>query len=168
MQPQRIFIAGATGVLGRRLVPLLVEKGYHVICMTRTPFKRAMLEQLRATPSVADALDATAVVRAIIEAEPDVAVHQLTDLSYPVSMRNLENTFARNARLRSEGTDNLLSAGRAAGVRRFVAQCWAGFVFVDGPPRQRVSEDEPLGAVPHPTFRRALAADRHLEHVVTG
>ncbi|HEU5209788.1 MAG TPA: NAD-dependent epimerase/dehydratase family protein [Longimicrobiales bacterium] len=168
MQSQRIFIAGATGVLGRRLVRLLTERGHQVTGMTRTASKRGMLEQLGATPVVADALDASAVGTAISEAEPDVVVHQLTDLAHLRSMRNFDRSFAGNARLRREGTDILLSASRAAGVRRFVAQCYGGFLFPEGGTRADVGEDDPLDPAPHPTFRAALAADRHLERVVTG
>jgi NADPH:quinone reductase-like Zn-dependent oxidoreductase len=101
----KIFLAGATGVLGRRLVPLLVGRGHEVTGLTRAPAKRALLEQLGAWPVVADALDAEAVGRAISEAEPDVVVHQLTDLSELKSVRNFRRSFAGNARLRSTGTD---------------------------------------------------------------
>lgn len=168
MASQRIFIAGATGVLGRRLVPLLIEKGHHVTGMTRSATKRGLLEALGADPVVANALDASAVGRAISEAEPDVVVHQLTDLGNLRSMRNFDRSFAGNARLRSEGTDILLSASRAAGVSRFVAQCYGGFLFGRGEPRARLREEEPLDPEPHPAFRRSLAADRHLEEAVTG
>lgn len=167
MAGQRVFIAGATGVLGRRLVPLLVDRGYDVTGLTRTASKRALLERLGATPAVANALDATALGRAISEAEPDVVVHQLTDLSNLGTMRNFDREFAGNARLRGTGTDILLSASRAAGVRRFVAQCWAGFLFA-GDVRARVSEADPLESPPPKPFRNALAADRHLEEAVTG
>ena len=167
MNPQRIFIAGATGVLGRRLVALLAERGYQVTGMTRTESKRPMLEKLGATPVVADALDASAVGRAISEAEPDVVVHQLTDLAHLRSMRNYEKSFAGNARMRSEGTDILLSASRAAGVRRFVAQCYAGYLFARGV-QPALSEGDPLDPAPLQPFRKAVAADRHLEQAVTG
>lgn len=163
----KIFLAGATGVLGRRLVPLLVGRGHEVTGMTRRPAKRALLEQLGARPVVADALDAEAVGRAISEAEPDVVVHQLTDLSELKSIRNFRRSFAGNARLRSTGTDILLSASRAAGVRRFVAQSFAGFLFpANGKPV--VTEDDPLDPQPPAPFREILSADRHLEAAVTG
>ena len=91
----------------------------------------------------------------------------MTALSDLGSMRNFDREFAGNARLRGTGTDILLSASRAAGVRRFVAQCWAGFLFA-GDPRRRVAETEPLASPPPKPFRNALAADRHLEAAVTG
>ena len=163
----KVFIAGATGVLGVRLVPLLVRKGYEVTGMTRTPSKRGLLERLGARPVVADALDADAVGRAISEAEPDVVVHQLTALSDLRGMRNFDRAFAQNARLRSEGTDILLSASRAAGARRFVAQAFAGFLLAPGN-GALLKEDDPLAADPPKPFQRALRADRHLEGAVTG
>src|SRR5690606_20501722 len=163
----RAFIAGATGVLGVRLVPLLVQKGYEVTGMTRTPAKRELLERLGARPVVADALDADAVGRAVSEAEPDVIVHQLTALSDLRGMRNFDRAFAQNARLRSEGTDILLSASRAVGARRFVAQAYAGFLLAPGNGAP-LTEDDPLAPDPPKPFRRALGADRHLEAAVTG
>lgn len=163
----KIFIAGATGVLGSRLVRLLTERGDTVTGMTRTPGKRAMLERLGARAVVADALDPDAVGRAISEAEPDVVVHQLTALSGLSSIRNFDKTFAQNARLRSEGTDILLSASRAAGVDCFIAQSYAGFLLSANGKRM-LSESDALEPNPPPFFRRAQAADRHLERAVTG
>jgi nucleoside-diphosphate-sugar epimerase len=165
----RVFIAGATGVLGRRLVPLLRQQGHHVIGMTRTPDKRSLLEQLGAVPVVADALDEEAVGGAIGEAEPDVVMHQLTALAHVRSIRNFRRAFAQNARLRSTGTDILLSASRAAGVRRFVAQSYAGFLLAgNGDRAALLSEQDALDADPPAAFREILAADRHLEAAVTG
>jgi nucleoside-diphosphate-sugar epimerase len=163
----RIFIAGATGVLGRRLVPLLTSRGHDVTGMTRTPSKRALLKELGARPVVADALAPEQVGQVISEALPDVVVHQLTSLSDIGSIRNFERTFAQNARLRGEGTDILLSASRAAGAKRFVAQSWAGYLLArrGGPV---LTEDDPLDSDPPATFRRVLAADRHLERAVVG
>src|SRR5215510_1375674 len=118
----KVFIAGATGVLGRQLVPMLVGNGHEVVGMTRTDAKRDLLRRLGAEPVVADALDADAVGRAVGEAEPDVIVHQLTAIPAAPNMRRFDREFALTNRLRTEGTDHLLSAGRAAGVKRFVAQ----------------------------------------------
>lgn len=163
----KVFIAGATGVLGRRLVPLLVERGYEVTGMTRTPAKRELLRRLGARPVVADGLDPEAIGRAISEAEPEVVVHQMTALSDLRGMRNFEHTFADNARLRAEGTDILLSASHAAGVRRFVAQAFAGFLLgANG--AAVLSETDALDADPPAPFRRVLQADRHLEAAVIG
>ena len=132
----RIFVAGATGAVGRGLVPALVAAGHDVTGMTRTPAKAAAIEQAGATPVVADALDAAAVARAVAEAEPEVVVNQLTDLTTLGSnMRKFDSYFETTNRLRTEGNDHLLSAARAAGARRFLAQSFGGWPFArDGAP----------------------------------
>ncbi len=164
---RRIFVAGATGVLGRRLVEMLVERGYEVTGLTRTPSKRALLEELGARPVVADALDAPAMHEAIRTARPEIVVHQMTALSDLGSLRNFEKAFRQNARLRAEGTDILLAASREAGVGRFVAQAFAGFLLGPGEPGV-LSEDDPLLTPAPEPFRRVLEADRHLEAAVLG
>ncbi|HET9947812.1 MAG TPA: NAD(P)-dependent oxidoreductase [Longimicrobiales bacterium] len=163
----KVFIAGATGVLGRRLVSLLVREGHEVIGMTRTPSKRDLLQELGARPVVADALDAEAVHRAIRDAAPDVVVHEMTALSELGNLRNYERAFAQNARLRSEATDILLAASREVGARRFVAQSFGGYLF-GGNGKRVLTEDDALDAHPPRPFERILAADRHLETAVTG
>src|SRR3954470_19514142 len=125
----RVFVAGATGALGRQLVPRLVARGHEVAGMTRTPAKRASLRALGAEPVVADALDPEAVSLAVAEARPEVIVHELTALSGSIDLRHIDRAFALTNRLRTEGTDNLLAAARALGVRRFVAQSYAGWPF---------------------------------------
>ena len=117
----RVFVAGATGAIGRQLVPRLVEAGHEVHGMTRSESKQAMLYELGAVPVVADALDPDQVAEAVARARPDVIVHQLTAIG-AVDTRHMERDFALTNRLRTEGTDHLLSAGQAVGVRRFVAQ----------------------------------------------
>lgn len=158
----KVFVAGATGALGRRLVPMLVESGHEVTGMTRTPGKTELLRRLGAAPVVADALDAEAVSTAVGDSAPDVVVHQLTALSGSLDPRHYDRDFAATNRLRTEGTDHLLAAARASGVRRFIAQGYAGWTLArtDGPV---ATEDDP----PEP-FRRGFAALRHLEHAVTG
>src|SRR5262245_62040420 len=118
----KVFIAGATGVLGRQAVPTLAANGHEVVGMTRTEGKQDQLRRLGAEPVVADALDADAVGRAVGEAEPDVIVHQLTAIPPAINMRRFDREFALTNRLRTEGADHLLSAGRAVGVKRFVGQ----------------------------------------------
>jgi nucleoside-diphosphate-sugar epimerase len=120
-----------------------------------------------ATPLVADALDPEAVASAVAETEPEVIVHQLTALSGSIDMRHFDRDFALTNRLRSEGTDHLLAAGRAVGINRFVAQSYAGWPFArtGGPVK---SEDAPLDSDPPEGLRRPLAAIRHLEEAVTG
>src|ERR687896_278788 len=117
----RVFVAGATGAIGRQLVPRLVANGHEVHGMTRSESKQAMLHELGAVPVVADALDPDQVATAVGRAKPDVIVHQLTALAGE-GFRGVKDRVAMTNRLRSEGTDHLLSAGQAVGVRRVVAQ----------------------------------------------
>jgi nucleoside-diphosphate-sugar epimerase len=146
---------------------MLVANGHHVVGMTRTEAKRDQLRSLGAQPAVADALDADAVGRAVGEAEPDVIVHQLTAIPPSINMRRFDREFALTNRLRTEGTDHLLSAGQAAGVKRFVAQSNAAVPYArTGGPIKR--EDDPLDHDPPSAFRQGLAAIRHLEAAVTG
>ena len=162
----KVFVAGATGALGKQLVPLLVAKGHEVAGMTRTDDKADQLRSVGAQPVVADALDADALGRAVGEAEPDVIVHQLTAIPPKINMRRFEDEFALTNRLRTEGTDHLLSAGRAAGVKRFVAQSNASLYARTGGPVK--PEDAPLEDDPPRQMREGLAALRHLEAAVTG
>ena len=162
----KVFVAGATGALGKQLVPMLVANGHDVVGMTRTEAKRDQLRSVGAQPVVADALDADAVGRAVGEAEPDVIVHQLTAIPPKINMRRFEREFELTNRLRTEGTDHLLSAGRAAGVKRFVVQSNASLYARTGGPIKR--EDAPLDDDPPPEMRQGLAALRHLEAAVTG
>src|SRR5215207_5397259 len=117
----RVFVAGATGAIGKQLVPRLVEAGHEIHGMTRSESKQAMLHELGAVPVVADALDPDQVAEAVGRARPEVIVHQLTALA-GVDIRHPERGVAMTNRVRTEGTDHLLSAGQAVGVRRFVAQ----------------------------------------------
>lgn len=164
----RVFVAGATGAVGRGLVPRLVAGGHQVTGMTRTPAKAAAIEQAGATAVVADALDAEAVGRAVAEAEPDVVVNELTDLATIGSnMRRFDSYFATTNRLRTEGNDHLLAAARAAGARRFLAQSFGGWPYArDGASVK--DEDQPLDPHPAKGMRAIHAAIRHLEEKVTG
>ena len=118
----KVFVAGATGAIGKQLVPRLVAAGHEVVGMTSKESNRALLDELGATPVVADALDPDQVAEAVDRARPDVIVHQLTAIPRRFDPRHLDRDFALTNRLRTEGTDHLLSAGQAMGVRRFVAQ----------------------------------------------
>jgi nucleoside-diphosphate-sugar epimerase len=162
----KVFVAGATGAVGKQLVPLLVANGHEVVGMTRTDAKADQLRSVGARPVVADALDADDVGRAVGEAEPDVIVHQLTAIPPKINMRRFESEFALTNRLRTEGTDHLLSAGRAAGVKRFVAQSNATLYARTGGPIK--SEDAPIEDDPPAQMREGLAALRHVEAAVTG
>jgi nucleoside-diphosphate-sugar epimerase len=163
----KVLVAGATGALGRQLVPKLVAAGHQVSGTTRTKAKFLMLRDLGATPVELDALDPDSVARAVAAAEPDVIVHELTALSGELDMRHFDRDFAQTNRLRAEGTDHLLAAGRALGIERFVAQSFAGWptARVGGPVK---TEDDPLDPTPAESMRRSHDAIRHLEEAVTG
>jgi nucleoside-diphosphate-sugar epimerase len=167
----KVFVAGATGALGRQLVPQLVARGHEVVGMTRTASKQDAVRSLGARPVVADALNPDAVAQAVASAEPEVIVHQLTALSGKMSardMRHPDRSFAvtMTNRLRTEATDNLLAAGRAVGARRFVAQSIAAFRFArTGGPVQ--TEADPLDPNPPAALRTGQAAILHLEQAVT-
>jgi nucleoside-diphosphate-sugar epimerase len=163
----RIFLAGATGALGSRLVPQLVAAGHTVVGTTRHPGKAERLRFLGAEPAVLDPLDPAAVAAAVAAAAPDVLVHQLTALAGLTSFRKFAAEFAETNRLRSEGTDILLAAGRAAGVRRVVAQSFGGWTYArtGGPVK---TEADPLDPTPASGAGTTLAAIRHLEDAVTG
>ena len=167
----KVFVAGATGVLGRELVPQLVARGHEVVGMTQTASKQDLLRSLGARPVVADALDPDAVAQAVASAEPEVIVHQLTALSGKLSVRFIRHPERSAAsvmtnRLRAEGTDHLLAAGRAVGTRRFVAQSFAAFRFarMDG---QVQTEADPRDPNVPAAFRPGLTAILHLEQAVT-
>jgi nucleoside-diphosphate-sugar epimerase len=168
----KIFVAGATGVLGRALVPKLVAQGHEVVGMTRTASKQELVRSLGARPVVADALDPDAVARAVASAEPEVIVHQLTALSGPMSMREARRPDRSAAailtnRLRTEGTDHLLAAGRAVGARRFVAQSFGAFRFARTG-GSVLTEDDPLDPEgPPPPLRTVQAGYLYLEEAVT-
>jgi nucleoside-diphosphate-sugar epimerase len=159
----RVFVAGATGAIGKQLVSRLVAGGHEVHGMTRTESKQGMLRELGAVPVVADALDPDQVAAAVAKARPDVIVHQLTALGGE-GMRGLKRRIAMTNRLRSEGTDHLLSAGQAVGVRRFVAQSNYGLYARTGGPVK--SEDDPVDPEPPGKQREAAAAIYHLEEAV--
>lgn len=162
----KIFVAGATGAIGQQLVPMLVANGHHVVGTTRTEAKRGPLRQLGAEPVVLDALDAAAVGRAVGEAEPDVIVHQLTAIPPIIDMRHIDRDFELTNRLRTEGTDHLLSAGKAVGVKRFVAQSNGAVPYArtGGPVK---TEDAPFDPNPAPAMRPVFDAAAHLEAAVT-
>ena len=161
----RVFVAGASGAIGRQLVPRLVQAGHEVHGMTRRKDRRAALGRLGAVPVVADALDPEQVAEAVGAARPDVIVHELTAIG-DVDTRRLASSFAATNRLRTEGTDHLLSAGRAVGVRTFVAQSnIVAYARTGGPVK---SEEDPLDDAPARQMRANLDAIRHLETAVLG
>jgi nucleoside-diphosphate-sugar epimerase len=167
----KVFVAGATGVLGRQLVPQLVARGHEVVGMTRSASKQDLVRSLGARAVVADALDPDAVAQAVVSAEPEVIVHQLTALSGEMSARDMRRpersvAMSMTNRLRTEATDHLLAAGRAVGARRVVAQSFAAFRFArTGGPVQ--TEADPLDPDPPAALRAAQAGYLHLEQAVT-
>jgi nucleoside-diphosphate-sugar epimerase len=163
----QVLVAGATGALGRQLVPRLAAAGHDVTGMTRSTARKRLIRQLGATPVVADALDPDSVGRAVAQAAPEVIVHQLSALSGSFDARHFDRTFALTNRLRTEGTAHLLAAARAAGTRRFVAQSYAGWPYArsGGPVKQ---EDAPLDPHPVADMTETLAAIRRLEDSVLG
>jgi 2-alkyl-3-oxoalkanoate reductase len=163
----KVFVAGATGALGRPLVRQLVEHGHEVTGMTRSESKTDLLRELGAEPAVADALDPDAVARAVAEAEPDVIVHQMTAIEASFNPRRMEQAFEATNRLRIEGTDHLLAAGRAVGVKRFVAQSFAPWPYARTGGMVK-SEDDPLDSTPPAEVRTTLDAIKYLEDAVTG
>jgi len=162
----RVFVAGATGAIGRQLVPRLVAAGHEVHGMTRSESKQAMLYELGAVPVVADALDPDQVADAVGRARPDVIVHQLTAIG-ALDLRHFDRDFALTNRLRIEGTDHLLSAGQAVGVRRFVAQSNGAFPYARTGGAVK-DEEDPLDPAPAREMRAMVAAIRHLEEAVLG
>lgn len=141
----RIFLAGATGVIGRRLTPLLVLMGHQVSGTTRSPEKAAQIEAMSAQPVVVDVFDADALTAAMIAARPDAVIHQLTDLPSAPGTPGYEEAQRRNVRLRTEGTRNLMAAAKAAGVKRAIAQSIA-FVYAPGATPKHESDPLDMGA----------------------
>jgi nucleoside-diphosphate-sugar epimerase len=162
----RVLVAGATGAIGKQLVPRLVAAGHEVHGMTRSESKQAMLHELGAVPVVADALDPDQVAEAVGRARPDVIVHQLTAIPATLDLRHFDRDFALTSRLRTEGTDHLLSAGQVVGVQRFVAQSHIlSYARTGGSVK---SEEDPFDRSPAREMRETLAAIRHLEEAVLG
>jgi 2-alkyl-3-oxoalkanoate reductase len=161
----RVFIAGGSGAVGKLLVPLLAAAGHEVVATTTSPDKLEKLRRAGAEPVVLDILDRDAVTAAIAAAEPEAVVHQATALAGMRDLRKFAEEFARTDRLRTEGVDNLLDAARLAGVRRFIAQSFAGWPYapVGGLVK---TEDDPLDPDPPEAARGALAAIRRLEEAV--
>jgi 2-alkyl-3-oxoalkanoate reductase len=161
----RVFLAGASGVIGRRLVPLLLAGGHEVTAMTRTPGKMSELSAIGAEPVLADGLDAEAVATAVGDARPDAVINQLTSIPPRINPRKMERDFALNDRLRIEGTRHLVAAAQRAGAGRILAQSVA-FAYAPGPPGTVHSEQDPLFLDAPPPFRRSARALGELERAV--
>ena len=163
----RVFVAGASGAIGTRLVPQLIARGHEVTgTFTSSPEKAERIRGLGAGAVALDLLDATAVRAAVLAAKPDAIIHQATALAGGFS-RKLDKTFAQTNRLRTEGTDALLAAAREAGVSLFVAQSFAPYRYAREGGMVK-TEDDPLIAVPAKGTEQTFAAMAHLDKAVTG
>jgi nucleoside-diphosphate-sugar epimerase len=161
----RVFVAGATGVIGQYLVPGLITAGHEVTASTRSPLKVSQLEKQGATPVIVDGLDREAVLKAVAATQPEVIIHQMTALTSMKSFRNLDHQFAVTNELRTTGTDYLLEAAQMAGTRRFIAQSFIGWNNARSGSAVKTEQD-PLDPHPLPGTTESLAAVRYLEETV--
>jgi nucleoside-diphosphate-sugar epimerase len=162
----RVFVVGASGAIGTRLVPQLIDAGHEVIGTSRSAAGAKRVRALGAKPVALDLLDGRAVRKAILASEPEAIVHQATDLSNVGNLKHFDRTFAQTNRLRTEGIDTLLAAARETGVRHFVAQSYASARYVREGGWVK-SEDAPLDPTPVPSARESQAAMRHVDEAVT-
>jgi nucleoside-diphosphate-sugar epimerase len=163
----RIFVAGATGAIGLQLVPQLIAAGHSVVGTTRTAAKAELIKRMGAEPVIADGLDAPAIRAAVIAAEPDTIIDQMTDLADVTDIRHFDRAFTATNRLRTQGTDFLLAAAREAGAGRFIAQSFCGWTYGRGGEEIK-TETDALDPDPPAELRRTLQAIQHLEDAVTG
>ncbi len=161
----RVFVAGATGVVGQRLLPLLIANGHEVVATTRSPEKVERLRQLGAEPVVVDGLDAAAVGEAVARAEPEAIIHEMTSLSAMSNLRRFDREFAVTNELRTKGTDHLLAAAAAAGVERFVAQSYTNWNNLREGGSVKTEQD-PFDPNPPKAQSESLEAMRYLERAV--
>lgn len=157
-----VFVAGASGVIGRRLCPMLVTDGWPVVGTTRSTDKVEVLRSMGVEPVIVDVFDEASLVDIIHTAQPQIVIHQLTDLPPALDPTKMAEARVRNARIREIGTRNLVAAATAAGVKRMVAQSIA-FAYAPGPTPYR--EDAPLN-LDHPDFGGTVRAVANLEHQV--
>lgn len=163
----RVLVAGASGVVGKALVPALLARGHTVAGIVRKSASAEFLARLGATPIVADALDRPAMMACVADFGPEIVTHQLTALPATTDLRKFARLFEQTNRLRTEGLDNLMNAARASGVRRFVSQSFCGWPYArDGGLVK--TENDPLDPDPPPAFRSTLAALRHVEEITLG
>jgi len=162
----KVFLAGATGAIGRRLVPLLKESGHTVLGTTRSRDKARLIEDAGGQAVVVNCLDSKAVMQVVMRTRPDAIIHQLTDLTAMKNLKKFDDGFDTTSRLRIEGTQNLIDAGRAAGVRLFIAQSYTGWPNSKGGSRLK-SEEDPLDAHPPKPMERSLKAILRLESMVS-
>jgi len=164
----KVLVTGASGAIGKQLVPKLVSAGHTVTGITTSPEKREMLRGLGAEPVVADILDAEAIGSIVAAASPEAIIHEATALSGDLDVRHFDRSFEVTNRLRSEGTDNLLATGRAAGIRRFIAQSFGGWSDAPANGRLATEEDATLAGDRPQLIGESIAAIAHLEAAVGG
>ncbi len=162
----RVLLVGASGAIGRRLIPQLAERGHQVTGTSRSAAKAGQLRSLGAEPAVLDVLDAGAVRAVVAKARPDAIVYQATALAGQAFSRNMDRGFAPTNELRTKGTDILLAAAAEAGVPRFIAQSFAPFRYAHtgGPVKD---EGDPLVSDPPPSARLMFGAMAHIDQAVT-
>ena len=163
----RVFVAGATGAIGARLIPLLVNAEHTVTGTTRNPAKADRIRAAGASPVVVDALRSGDLLAAVQRAEPEVIIHELTAIPSRIDLRHWDQTFGPTNRLRTEATDTLLTAARAAGSRRLIAQSYAAWPYARTGSWIK-TETDPLITSPEPAVRETLGAILHLESAVLG
>ncbi len=161
----RVFVAGAGGAVGRRLLPMLVARGHQVTGTASRPESAEQIRRLGAEPIVVDGLDPVGIGEAVARAEPDAIIHQMTALSGTPDFKHFDRWFALTNRLRTEGTDNLLAAAKASGVKRFIAQSFTGWSNSREGSWIK-TEDDPLDPHPVKAQTQTLAAIRYLERAV--
>src|SRR3954466_4542480 len=162
----KVFVTGATGAIGRFLLPQLIENGHEVVALVRSPHKAELVEQMGAAAVIADPLNKQLLTAAVRRAEPEVIIHQLSALSGVGNFRKFDQDFALTNRFRTEVTDSLLAAARPIGTRRFIAQSYCGWPYAKkgGPVK---TEEDPLDPKPPESFTRTLAALRYLENTIS-
>lgn len=160
---KRIFLAGASGAIGRQLAPLLVADGWHVAGTTRSADKAELLRRMGVEPVVVDVFDAAALRSAVAEFQPEIVIHQLTDLPHALEASRMTEALARNARLRDEGTRNLVEAAVLAGAKRLIAQS-ISFIYADGPLPH--GEEDPFLPETHPVYGETVHGVASLERQV--
>lgn len=160
---KRIFLAGASGAIGQQLAPLLIADGWQVVATTRSADKATLLHEMGVEPVVVDVFDAAALRSVITEFKPEIVIHQLTDLPHALEASKMTEALVRNARLRNEGTRNLIESSVLAGAKRLIAQS-ISFIYADGPLPHR--EEDPFLAETHPVYGETVQGVASLERQV--
>lgn len=161
----KIFIVGGTGVVGKNLIPLILESGHEVVALTRSAEKAIELEKQGVKIKIADPLDSNQLISVIEEAKPEIIIHQLTALKQAVNFKKLDEEFVMTNRFRTEVTDTILTGARLVGAKRVIVQSFCGWPYAPtgGPIK---TEEDPLDINPPASFRKTLASIKYLEDAV--